>query len=278
MGKISAQDVNKLRQMTGAGMMDCKKALQESDGDFDKAVEYLRKKGQKLANKRADKSANEGIVIAKTTDDKKFGGIMMLNCETDFVAKNQDFIDFANSISDAAIANKAKDLDALKAVKMDNGRTVEENVTEMVGKTGEKLVLYQYDSLEGETVFAYNHHGNKLGSIVSMNKSGEEIEALGHDIAMQVAAMNPAGVDRNDVPQEVIDRELEIGRDQARQEGKPENIIEKIAEGKLNKFMKENTLLNQEFIKEAKTSVQDYIQKIDKDASVISFKRYMLGE
>jgi len=278
MGKISAQDVNKLRQMTGAGMMDCKKALQESDGDFDKAVEYLRKKGQKLANKRADKSANEGIVIAKTTDDKKFGAIMMLNCETDFVAKNQDFVDFANSIIDTAIANKAKDLEGLKAVKMDNGRTVDENVTEMVGKTGEKLVLYQYNSLEAETVFAYNHHGNKLGAIVSMNKSGEEIEKLGHDIAMQVAAMSPAGVDRNDVPQEVIDRELEIGRDQARQEGKPENIIEKIAEGKLNKFMKENTLLNQEFIKESKTSVQDYMQKVDKDAKVISFKRYMLGE
>lgn len=278
MGKISAQDVNKLRQMTGAGMMDCKKALQESDGDFDKAVEYLRKKGQKLANKRADKSANEGIVIAKTTEDNKFGAIMMLNCETDFVAKNQDFVDFANSIIDAGIAAKAKDLDALKATKMDNGRTVEENVTEMVGKTGEKLVLYKYDSFEAERVFAYNHHGNKLGSLVAMNKGGDTVETLGHDIAMQVAAMNPAGVDKNDVPQEIIDRELEIGRDQARQEGKPENIIEKIAEGKLNKFMKESTLMNQEFIKESKTSVQQYIEKTDKEAKIISFKRYMLGE
>ncbi len=278
MGKITAQDVNKLRQMTGAGMMDCKKALQESDGDFDKAVEYLRKKGQKLANKRADKSANEGIVIAKTDDDQKFAAIMMLNCETDFVAKNQDFVDFANSLIDFAITSKAKDLDTFKAGKMDNGRTVEENVTEMVGKTGEKLVLYRYDSLEAERVFAYNHHGNKLGSIVSFNKAGEGIDELGHDIAMQIAAMNPAGVDRNDVPQDVIDRELEIGRDQARQEGKPENIIEKIAEGKLNKFMKENTLVNQEFIKEAKTSVKQYMEKVDKDVKVVSFKRYMLGE
>lgn len=278
MGKITAQDVNKLRQMTGAGMMDCKKALQESDGDFDKAVEYLRKKGQKLANKRADKSANEGIVIAKTDDDQKFAAIMMLNCETDFVAKNQDFVDFANSLIDFAVASKAKDLESFKAGKMDNGRTVEENVTEMVGKTGEKLVLYKYDSLEAERVFAYNHHGNKLGSIVSFNKAGEGIDELGHDIAMQIAAMNPAGVDRDDVPQDVIDRELEIGRDQARQEGKPENIIEKIAEGKLNKFMKENTLVNQEFIKEAKTSVKQYMEKVDKDVKVVSFKRYMLGE
>lgn len=278
MGKITAQDVNKLRQMTGAGMMDCKKALQESDGDFDKAVEYLRKKGQKLANKRADKSANEGIVIAKTDDDQKFAAIMMLNCETDFVAKNQDFVDFANSLIDFAVASKAKDLESFKAGKMDNGRTVEENVTEMVGKTGEKLVLYKYDSLEAERVFAYNHHGNKLGSIVSFNKAGEGIDELGHDIAMQIAAMNPAGVDRDDVPQDVIDRELEIGRDQARQEGKPENIIEKIAEGKLNKFMKENTLVNQEFIKEAKTSVKQYMEKVDQDVKVVSFKRYMLGE
>jgi elongation factor Ts len=278
MGKITAQDVNKLRQMTGAGMMDCKKALQEAGGDFDKAVEYLRKKGQKLANKRADKSANEGIVIAKTDDDQKFAAIMMLNCETDFVAKNQDFVDFANSLIDFAVASKAKDLESFKAGKMDNGRTVEENVTEMVGKTGEKLVLYKYDSLESERVFAYNHHGNKLGAIVSFNKAGESIDALGHDIAMQIAAMNPAGVDRDDVPQDVIDRELEIGRDQARQEGKPENIIEKIAEGKLNKFMKENTLVNQEFIKEAKTSVKQYMEKVDKDVKVVSFKRYMLGE
>ena len=278
MGKITAQEVNKLRQMTGAGMMDCKKALQESDGDFDKAVEYLRKKGQKLANKRADKSANEGIVIAKTTDDQKFGAIMMLNCETDFVAKNQDFVDFATSLIDFAIASQAKDLESFKAGKMDNGRTVEENVTEMVGKTGEKLVLYKYDSLEAERVFAYNHHGNKLGSLVSFNKGGEAIDELGHDIAMQIAAMSPAGVDRDDVPKEVVERELEIGRDQARQEGKPENILDKIAEGKLNKFMKENTLMNQEFIKEAKTSVRQYMNKIDKDVKVISFKRYMLGE
>lgn len=278
MGKITAQEVNKLRQMTGAGMMDCKKALQESEGDFDKAVENLRKKGQKLANKRADKSANEGIVIAKTDDDQKFAAIMMLNCETDFVAKNQDFVDFANSLIDFAVASKSKDLESFKAGKMDNGRTVEENVTEMVGKTGEKLVLYKYDSLETERVFAYNHHGNKLGSIVSFNKAGEGIDELGHDIAMQTAAMSPAGVDRDDVPQDVIDRELEIGRDQARQEGKPENIIEKIADGKLNKFMKENTLVNQEFIKESKTSVKQYMEKVDKDVKVISFKRYMLGE
>lgn len=278
MSKITAQDVNKLRQMTGVGMMDCKKALQEADGDFDKAVEYLRKTGQKLANKRADKSANEGIVIAKTTEDQKYGAIMMLNCETDFVAKNQDFIDFANTIIDFAISAKVKDLESLKAGKMDNGRSVEENVTEMVGKTGEKLVLDQFDSLESEKVFAYNHHGNKLGAIVALNKASEGVDELGHDIAMQVAAMNPAGTDSTDVPQDIIDRELEIGREQARQEGKPEKIIEKIAEGKLNKFMKENTLVNQESIKEAKTSVKQQMEKVDKDLKVVGFKRYMLGE
>lgn len=278
MGKITAQDVNKLRQATGAGMMDCKKALQESEGDFDKAIEYLRKKGQKLANKRADKSANEGIVIAKSSDDKTFGAMMMLNCETDFVAKNQDFVDFANGLIDFAVANKIADITAFKAAAMENGRTVEENITEMVGKTGEKLELNKFDSLTNALVLGYNHHGNRLGSLISFDKAGEEISVMGHDVAMQVAAMSPAGVDSSDVPQDVIDRELEIGREQARQEGKPEKIIEKIAEGKLNKFMKENTLMNQEFIKEAKTSVKDYMGRIDKDVKVVSFKRFMLGE
>lgn len=279
MSKITAQDVNKLRQMTGAGMMDCKKALQEVEGDFDKAVEVLRKKGQKVANKRADRSANEGIVIAKTTDDQKYGTIMMLNCETDFVAKNDDFVNFAHKIIDTVIENKPSNMEELKSTKMSNDLTVEENVTDMIGRTGEKLVLYKFDALKSEKVFAYNHHGNKLGSLVAFNKDGsEEIDKAGREIAMQIAAMNPAGIDKDDVPQEVIDRELEIGRDQARQEGKPENIIEKIAEGKLNKFLKENTLLNQEFIREAKTPVKDYLQKIDKDLKVVDFRRYMLGE
>jgi len=265
--------------MTGAGMMDCKKALQEVDGDFDKAVEILRKKGQKVANKRADRSANEGIVIAKTSDDQKYGAIMMLNCETDFVAKNEDFINFAHSIIDTVIANKPASLEELKATKISDDLTIEDKLTDMIGKIGEKLVLYKFDSLKSERVFAYNHHGNKLGAIVALNNGGsQEIDDAGRQIAMQVAAMNPAGVDKDDVPQEVIDREMEIGRDQARQEGKPENIIEKIAEGKLNKFLKENTLMNQEFIREAKTPVRDYLQKVDKDLKVVDFRRYMLGE
>ncbi len=279
MSKITAQDVNKLRQMTGAGMMDCKKALQEVEGDFDKAIEILRKKGQKLANKRADRSANEGIVIAKTTDDQKYGAIMMLNCETDFVAKNEDFINFAHTIIDTVIANKPSNMEELKSTKMSDNLTIEEKLTDMIGKIGEKLVLYKFDSLQTERVFAYNHHGNKLGALVALNKDGsEEIDKAGHEIAMQIAAMNPAGVDKDDVPQEVIDREMEIGRDQARQEGKPENIIEKIAEGKLNKFLKENTLMNQEFIREAKTPVRDYLKKVDSDLKVVDFRRYMLGE
>ncbi len=278
MTKITAQEVNKLRQMTGAGMMDCKKALQESDGDIDKAIDYLRKKGQKLANKRADKSANEGIVIAKNTSDKKFGAVMMLNCETDFVAKNQDFVDFANSLIDKAIETKAPCKDCFMSTQMDNGRTIEENITEMVGKTGEKLVLSQYKTIAAECVVAYNHHGNKLATVLGMNMDSAEAEEAGHNAAMQVAAMNPVSIDKDGVPKEVLDREFEIGKEQARQEGKPENILDKIAEGRLNKFLKENTLLDQAYIKDSKMSVSQYLNSVNKELKINSFERLMLGE
>jgi len=277
MANITAADVNKLRQMTGAGMMDCKNALAENNGDFDLAIEFLRKKGQKLANKRADRDANEGIVIAKTNTTSTYGAVMMLNCETDFVGKNEDFIKFANSIMDLAIAKSPKSLEELKALNL-NGQTVMESVTEMVGKTGEKMDIPHFEVIEAPIVFAYNHHGNRLGTILGLNKTGVEgIETIGHEVAMQVAAMAPVAVDKDGVDAVTIEREIEIGKDVARQEGKPEEMLEKIALGKLNKFYKENTLLNQEFIKDNKTSVRDMLTKADKDLTVTGFRRLMLG-
>jgi elongation factor Ts len=275
MANITAAEVNKLRKMTGAGMMDCKKALVETEGDFEKAIDLLRKKGQKVASKRADKEANEGIVLAKTTADEKFAVVLMLNCETDFVAKNEEFVTFANNIMEVALAQKPADVDALKALKL-NDRTVEEGITEMVGKTGEKMDLGGYEVMEAEKVFAYNHMGNKLATILGLNKANGTDEA-GHQLAMQVAAMAPVAVDRDDVPQKIVDKELEIGIEQAREEGKPEAMLEKIAMGKLNKFFKENTLLNQDFVRDSKKTVGQYLKEVDPDLKVTGFKRLMLG-
>ena len=277
MANITAADVNKLRQMTGAGMMDCKHALQENEGDFEKAIDYLRKKGQKLATKRADKDANEGVVLARANEAKDFAVIFMLNCETDFVAKNQEFVDFTNLIMAKAIEMKPKSIDEFKALDL-NGRTVMDNITEMVGKTGEKMELAHFEVIESPRVFAYNHPGNRLATILGLTKAGVEgIDQAGHEVAMQIAAMAPVAVDKNDVPADVIEREIEIGKEQARQEGKPEEMIEKIALGKLNKFYKESTLLNQEFVRDNKLSVRDFLSKMDKDLTVSSFKRFMLG-
>jgi elongation factor Ts len=275
MANITAAEVNKLRKMTGAGMMDCKKALVEADGDFEKAIDILRKKGQKVASKRADKEANEGIVLAKTTDDKKFAAVLKLSCETDFVAKNEEFLRFANNIIDKILSEKPKDVEALKKLKL-NERTVEENVTEMVGKTGEKMELAGYEFIEADSVYAYNHMGNKLATVLGLDKSNG-FEDAGRQLAMQVAAMNPIAVDKDDVPQEVIDKEIEIGKDQARQEGKPDAILEKIAMGKLNKFFRENTLLNQDFVRETKKTVAQYLKETDADLKVTGFRRLMLG-
>ncbi|PKO98267.1 MAG: elongation factor Ts [Bacteroidetes bacterium HGW-Bacteroidetes-9] len=277
MANITAADVNKLRQMTGAGMMDCKNALQENDGDFEKAIDFLRKKGQKLANKRADKDANEGIVLARTNDSKDFAVVFMLNCETDFVAKNQEFVDFNNLIMDKAIELKPKSIDEFKAIDL-NGRTIMDNITEMVGKTGEKMELAHFEVISAPRVFAYNHPGNRLATILGLSKAGVEgIDQAGHEVAMQIAAMAPVAVDKDDVPSDVIEREIEIGKEQARQEGKPEEMVEKIALGKLNKFYKENTLLNQEFVRDNKLTVREFLAKLDKDLTVSTFKRFMLG-
>ncbi len=277
MANITAAEVNKLRQITGAGMMDCKNALKESDGDLEKAIEYLRKKGQKVANKRADRDANEGIVLAKVTEGNEFGAMVMVNCETDFVGKNQDFIDFASSILELAIKEKPISLDELNALKID-GVTVADKIMEMTGKTGEKIGLNNYAAITAPVVFAYNHHGNRLSSMAGFNKNDvNDIETLGRDIVMQIAAMSPVAIDKGDVAQEVIDKEIEIGKDMAIQEGKPAELAEKIAMGKLGKFFKENTLLNQDFIKEGNISVKEYIARFDKELKITEFKRLMLG-
>jgi len=277
MTNITAAEVNKLRQITGAGMMDCKTALKESDGDLEKAIEYLRKKGQKVANKRADRDANEGIVLAKVATNNEFGAVIMLNCETDFVGKNQDFVDFANSIIDLAMTEKPGNIDELNALKL-NGVTVADKIMEMTGKTGEKIGLNHYEVITAPIVFAYNHHGNRLSSLAGFNKKDvNEIETVGRDIVMQIAAMNPIAIDKDSVSQDVIDKEIEIGKDIAIQEGKPQELAEKIAMGKLGKFFKENTLLNQDFIKEGNITVKDYIARYDKELKITSFKRLMLG-
>lgn len=274
MAQITAADVSKLRKVTGAGMMDCKKALLESDGDFEKAVETIRKKGQAIANKRADREASEGVVLAKINGDSTYGAMIVLNCETDFVAKNEDFIKFAGSVLDKAIETNPRDLEALKEIELD-GKKIADKVIEQIGIIGEKIDLTYFDKLEAAQVIPYIHPGNKLATLVGLNKTTDL--QVGKDVAMQVAAMNPVAVDKDNVPQDVIEKEKEIGRDQARQEGKPENILDKIAEGKLNKFFKENTLLNQDFTKDNKKTVRQYLQETDKDLTVTGFIRFTLN-
>ena len=270
MADIKAVDVQKLRKATGAGMMDCKKALQEADGDFDKAVDFIRKKGQAIANKRADREASEGYVQAKV--EGGFGAMISLNCETDFVAKNEDFIKFSVSILDLAMAEKPADLEALTNLPMGE-KSVADTITEQSGMIGEKLELGYYDFLEAEKIQAYNHFGNNLATLVGFNKADVE-EQVAKDVAMQIAAMSPVAVGEEDVPAEVIAKEKEIGREKALQEGKPENIVDRIAEGMVKKFLKENTLLNQDFTKDSKKTVGQYIQESDKELQVTGFKRF----
>ncbi|HPG33691.1 MAG TPA: translation elongation factor Ts [Lentimicrobium sp.] len=272
MSEIKAADVSKLRKVTGAGMMDCKVALQEANGDFDKAIEIIRKKGQAIANKRADRDAAEGAVLAKV--DGSFGAMVCLACETDFVAKNESFVAFTQSILDAAIANKPENLEALLALPFE-GKTVAEKVIEQVGVIGEKLEIKFYDKINAPHVQAYIHPGNKLATLVGFSKT-EVAEQVAKDVAMQVAAMDPVAVDKGDVPKETVDKEFEIGRDQALREGKPENIVDKIAEGRVAKFFKEATLLNQEFTKDAKITIKQYLAQADKELKVTGFIRFSL--
>ncbi len=269
---ISAADVNKLRQMTGVGMMDCKAALTECDGDFEKAIDYLRQRGQKMANKRADREANEGVVLAKSTGD--FGAVLLLSCETDFVAKNQDFINVAGSILDKALSVKAKTKEDVLALEI-NGLKIETLILEQVAKIGEKIELAAYECVEAASVCAYIHQGNRLATLAGLSQAG--FEEAGKDIAMQIAAMAPISLDKNSVPADVIEREMEVYRGQIREEGKPENMVEQIAAGKLNKFFKESTLLSQEFIKDSKKNVADYLTSVNAGLTVTSFKRVALG-
>ena len=272
---ITAAEVNKLRQQTGAGMMDCKNALVEADGDFEKSIDLLRKKGQKIAAKREGRDAKEGLVIAKTSSEGKNGVLIVLNCETDFVAKNEEFIQFTNSIIELAIEKNPASIDNLKAMPL-NGTSVEEGITGLIGKIGEKIELSQYEVIESAKVVAYNHPGNRLATLVGLNNESVD-DQIGKDIAMQVAAMNPVAIDKDDIDPEIVERELEIGKEQAKQEGKPENIVEKIALGKLNKFYKENTLLDQNYIKDNKKTIRQFLSETDKDLTITSFRRFALG-
>lgn len=277
MSKITATEVNALRKQTGAGMMDCKKALVEAEGDFEKAIDFLRAKGQKVAAKRGERDANEGLVIAKSYEDGTKGSMIVLNCETDFVAKNENFGSLANTILDIAIKNQPASLEDLKSLNFNGGDlTVEAKITEEIGKIGEKIQLSAFETVTADKVVSYNHPGNKLASIVGLS-SKEASDEIGRDVAMQIAAMNPVSVDKGDVSEEIIQREIEIGKEQAKEEGKPENLLEKIAMGKLNKFYKDNTLMNQAFIKDSKKTVGQYLNEAVKDLKVTEFKRIGLS-
>ena len=275
MAVINAADVAKLRRVTLAGMMDCKKALEESEGNFDKAIEIIRKKGQAVANKRADREASEGVVLAKSIPDGKLGAIIVLNSETDFVAKNADFMALANKILDLALANNPANLEELKSLPMDGGK-IGDKIVEYVGIIGEKLDLSYFEKIEAAHVQAYIHPGNRLATLVGFTKSGSDVQVY-KDVAMQIAAMNPVAVDKDFVPESVIAQEIEIGKEQARRDGRPEEMLEKIAQGKLAKFFKESTLLNQDFVKDNKMTIKQYLQSVIKDLTVTEFKRFTLN-
>ncbi len=277
MSAISAQDVNKLRQMTGAGMMDCKKALTEAGGDFEKAIEILRKKGQKVSASRSDKEAREGSVFVRVSDDRKVAVLIALNCETDFVAKNEEFQNLGKLIADTAFEQKPAGKDELLALTAGD-LTLNERIVELVGKIGEKIEVSEYVRMEGEAIVPYIHAGSKLGVLVSLKGvNGKDIGEAGKDVGMQIAAMNPVAVDEKSVDKSTIDKELEIAKAQILAEGKPENMVEKIAQGKLQKFFKENTLLHQAFVKDNSKTVAQYLDSVSKGLTVAEFKRVSVG-
>lgn len=274
---ITASDVNKLRQQTGAGMMDCKNALVEANGDFEAAVDILRKKGQKVAAKRGENEASEGLIFAQTSADNKVGVLLTLNCETDFVAKNDTYRNFVQSLVDIAMNSLPATAEELKGLKYDDKLTVEEKITEQVGVIGEKLDLSGYAVVKGDTVVAYNHPGNQLATLVALNKGGETVAEAGRQVAMQVAAMNPIALNKDGVDARTIEREIEVGKELAIQEGKPADMAEKIAQGRLAKFFKENTLLSQEFIRDNKLTVEQFLDSTVKGLTVSDFKRTSLS-
>ncbi len=274
---VSASDVKQLRELTGAGMMDCKKALIEAEGDIEKAIENLRKKGQKISAKRAARQAKEGAVIAIVNPEKTRGVVIRLSCETDFVAKNEDFVQMARNIAQIALDNFPQSKEELLNLPYDDKLSVGEKITEQVGVIGEKIELVDYRFIEAPVVSDYIHMGNKAGVIVGLNKAVEGAYEAGRNVAMQVAAMKPIAVDEGDVDQAIIDKEMEIGMEQARREGKPEHLLENIAKGKVKKFLKENTLLNQVYVRDGKMTVRQYLQSIDPELTVTAFEHLMLG-
>jgi len=274
---ISANDVKKLRDMTGAGMMDCKQALSEADGDFEKAIEVLRKKGEKLSAKRADREATEGAVVAAVSPDRKRGAIIKLSCETDFVAKNEEFVAIAKKIAEIAVQHQPATLEALLALSFEGPLTIGAKVTEQVGVIGEKIEVADFRSLQGAQICSYIHMGNRAAVIVALSLDNPAYHDAGRDVAMQVAAMKPIAVNKDSVDASLVEKEIEIGKEIARNEGKPEEMLEKIAMGKLNKFFKEMTLLNQQFVKDNSLTVEQYLQKVDKSLTVSDFRHVALG-
>ncbi|MGF7218355.1 elongation factor Ts [Spirosoma lacussanchae] len=275
---ITAADVNKLRQETGAGMMDCKKALTEADGDFEKAKEILRKQGQKIADKRADNATAEGIVLAHVSEDGKTGKVIALACETEPVSKVADFQNLAMAVMSTAIATNAADKETLLATPQADGRALQDHITDLMGKIGEKIDVASFETVSADKVVSYIHSNGKLGVLVGLtNTNGTDVTEVGKDVAMQIAAMKPVALDKDGVDATIVEREIEIGKEQARQEGKPEAMLEKIAMGKLNKFYKENTLLNQEFVKDSSLTIAQLLEKTSKGLTVSAFKRVAIG-
>jgi len=275
---ISAQDVNKLRQMTGAGMMDCKKALTESDGDFEAAIDILRKAGQKVASKRADNTVSEGVVLVNVSTDGTNGKLLALACETEPVSKVEGFRILAQNILDIAVKNNINSKDEILQAALADGRSVEENLVDYMGKIGEKLDIIGYENVNAEKVISYVHSNGKLGVLLALDGvSGADVEELGKDVAMQIAAMKPVAVDKDGVDSKTVEREIEIGKEQARAEGKPEEMLEKIATGKLNRFYKDYTLLNQDFVKDPSKNIRQLLADTAKTLTVKEFKRVVIG-
>ena len=270
---ITAADINKLRQATGAGMMDCRKALTESNGDFEAAIDWLRKQGQKVAAKRSDREAKEGVIIANTTADHKAGIVLCISCETDFVSKNAEFVAFAQSIADAAIANDVKSVEELNSVEI-NGAKVSDMINDKLAAIGEKIEVSKFGRIEAPYVASYIHGSNRMGVLVGLTKEAEE---AGKDVAMQIAAMNPLAVDESSISPETIEREKNIAIEMIKAEGKPAEMAEKIAAGKMNRFFKDNTLMAQAFVKDGNKSVADYLKSVDAGLTVTEFKRVALG-
>lgn len=274
---ITASDVNKLRQQTGAGMMDCRKALMESDGDFEKAIDYLRAKGQKVAANRSDRDAKEGVVIAKANPDGNYGIILTISAETDFVSKNEDFMNFGLEVAELALQNMATDIEAIKTLPM-HGATVGEKLLEMVAKIGEKIDITRYEQINADAVIPYIHGNYRIGVLVGLNKAiNENVVTAGKDVAMQIAAMNPLALNEESISDDVIAREKAIAIEQIMAEGKAADMAEKIAAGKLNKFFKDNTLVHQQFVKDNSKTVAEYVKSVEAGLEVISFRRVAIG-